>query len=90
MSDRLKLASIHARDWSDTDWRCPWLRINTLLRDFAGLYRIRSVRTILRPRRSGIRWRSERSSGARTGGTEDARLAPWRCHSLSVQRPSVE
>jgi hypothetical protein len=49
MSDRLKLASIHARDWSDTDWRCPWLRINTLLRDFAGLYRVRSVRTILRP-----------------------------------------
>jgi hypothetical protein len=49
MSDRFKLASINARDWSDTDWRCPWLRINTLLRDFAGLYRIRSVRTILRP-----------------------------------------
>jgi hypothetical protein len=47
---RFKLAAIHARDRPDTDWRCPWLRINTLLRDFAGLYRIRTVRTILRPK----------------------------------------
>jgi hypothetical protein len=49
MSDRFKLASIHARDWPDAEWRHPWLRINLVLRDFANLYRVRSVRTILRP-----------------------------------------
>jgi hypothetical protein len=49
MSDRFKQLTRHGQDWRDTDWRCPWLRINLVLHDFAGLYRIRSVRTILRP-----------------------------------------
>ena len=48
MSDGFKLASIHARDWADADWRCPWLRINLLLRDMTHLFRDRRARPVLK------------------------------------------
>jgi hypothetical protein len=44
MNDRFILASIHARDCADADWRCPWLRINLLVpRDGERLPRPRSA-----------------------------------------------
>jgi hypothetical protein len=48
VSERFKLASIRARDWADTDWRCPWLRINLLLRDMTHLFRDRRARPVLK------------------------------------------
>ena len=47
MSDRFKLAAIRARDWSDADWRCPWLRINVLLREMVHLFGDRTARPVL-------------------------------------------
>jgi hypothetical protein len=49
MNDRFILASIHARDCADADWRCPWLRINLLVREMVNAFRVREARPILKP-----------------------------------------
>ena len=48
MSDRFKQLTRHGRDWPDIDWRCPWLRINLLLRDMTHLFRDRRARPVLK------------------------------------------
>ena len=48
MSERFKQASMRARDWRDTDWRWPWLRINVLLREMVHLFDDRSARPVLK------------------------------------------
>jgi hypothetical protein len=48
MSDRFKQLARRGRDWADADWRCPWRRINLLLRDMTHLFRPRRARPVLK------------------------------------------
>lgn len=48
MSDRFKHLAPHGRDSPDADWRCPWLRINVLLREMSHLLRDPSAGPVLK------------------------------------------